>query len=246
MCRADGWLEDESRVFCEKARRLFPKSGSSDERKKRVFGDTSEARPLRISTPLDTLSRPDAAALAASAAKSANTAAILARFKEASGADERVIEKHWPEVERAFNQSVRLVARGFSTEAVDTLRGPCEAWCTVRTLRGANAMLQLALASDAAGDAESAKQLYAQLARSPIDDVKRRAKQLAYGFVAQETLGVSGKFAVSEASKLSFDFPDNPYASGGVGASPLRSQPILSRADARDALRRAARTVRVR
>mmetsp|Transcript_4080 Transcript_4080/g.12701 ORF Transcript_4080/g.12701 Transcript_4080/m.12701 type:complete len:364 (+) Transcript_4080:140-1231(+) len=113
--------------------------------------------------------------------KQAETAARLARFREKNQADERLVDAHWGEIENATKRAKLLVRRGQSYDAVRTLR-PVERWCTAKTRRGSETLLELALAHEAAGDAEAAKKVYAKLVLSPIADVKRRAKQLSFGF----------------------------------------------------------------
>jgi hypothetical protein len=120
------------------------------------------------------------------ATKEAETKARLAKFREKNQADERVVDAHWDEIQVAVNASKRLVARGMSYEAVQKLK-VVEPWCTAKTRRGADALLELALAHEAAGEGDAARKVYAALVLSPIADVKRRAKQLSFGFEAAET-----------------------------------------------------------
>ena len=181
------------------------------------------------------------------ATKEAETKARLAKFREKNQADERVVDAHWDEIQVAVNASKRLVARGMSYEAVQKLKAVAP-WCTAKTRRGADALLELALAHEAAGEGENARKVYAQLVLSPIADVKRRAKQLSFGFEAAETLGV-GSYAESEGAKLArgaydMDFSrarreEKTYARGTT-IKLEKARALDSRRDVDEALRRAS------
>ena len=183
--------------------------------------------------------------------KEAETRARLAAFRDRNAADERVVDAHWAEIEGAVNASKRLVSRGLSYEAVLTLRPPIERWCTPKTRRGAEALLELALAHEAAGEGDAAMKVYAALVLSPIADVKRRAKQLSFGFEAAATLGVGG-YAGSEAAKLAagaYDMDWNmarreekTYSRGTQLklSSSRKNVALESRRDVDEALRRAS------
>jgi len=123
------------------------------------------------------------------ATKEAETRERLRKFRERSQKDERVVDAHWEEIANATALARRRVARGASYEAVRALE-PVATWCTPKTRRGGETLLELALAHEAAGDGAAARRIYADLERSPIADIKRRAKQLNFGFEAAETLGV--------------------------------------------------------
>jgi hypothetical protein len=152
------------------------------------------------------------------------TAERLKRFREKNQADERVIDRYEGEIRNATRRAQLLVKRGDAYGAVRALEPIATKYCTAKTQRGADALLELALCHEANGDAAAAKKVYAALVLSPIADVKRRAKQLSFGFEAADKLSV-GSYADSEAAKMArgaFELDlsatrrrvDNAYATG--------------------------------
>lgn len=189
---------------------------------------------------------------ATNATKDRETAERLQRFKDRNSADERLVDAHAGDIKNATKQAQYLVRRGDAYGAVRALEPIATKYCTAKTQRGADALLELALAYEANGDASGAKRVYAQLVLSPIADVKRRAKQLSFGFEAADQLNV-GAYADSEAAKAArgaFEFDlgatrrrvDNVYATGArVALSAATTRVTLDSLQAVDeALRRAA------
>lgn len=134
------------------------------------------------------------------AQKAAETSAKLAAYRIKSGAEQRVVDANKEAIEAAIATAQRATMKGMSQEGVKALRA-VEEFCTPRTALGAEALLELALACEGAGEVDAAKAIYAQLVLSPLSDVKRRAKQLSFGFQAQEKLGVES-YKDSEAAKM--------------------------------------------
>jgi hypothetical protein len=164
------------------------------------------------------------------------TAERLKRFREKNQADERVIDRYEGEIRNATRRAQYLVKRGDAYGAVRALEPVATKYCTAKTQRGADALLELALCHEANGDAASAKKVYAALVLSPIADVKRRAKQLSFGFEAADKLSV-GSYADSEAAKMArgaFELDlsatrrrvDNAYATGSSVALSSASKAI--------------------
>ena len=157
------------------------------------------------------------------------TKAMLAKYREKTGKDQRVIDANKENIEKAIAYAKARVLRGAAFEAVEALKS-VEEFLTPRTPLGATALLELALCCEASGDTDEAKRIYAQLARSPVGDIKRKALQLSYGFEAQEKLKVES-FKGSEASKQAlkawtFDFSGEgrtSFYATGVTTMPLSS-----------------------
>ena len=180
------------------------------------------------------------------------TAERLKRFREKNQADERVIDRYEGEIRNATRRAQYLVKRGDAYGAVRALEPIATKYCTAKTQRGADALLELALCHEANGDAASAKKVYAALVLSPIADVKRRAKQLSFGFEAADKLSV-GSYADSEAAKMArgaFELDlsatrrrvDNAYATGSSVAlsSATKAIKLESLQAVDETLRRAA------
>ena len=168
--------------------------------------------------------------------KARETAERLRRFREKNQADERVIDRYEGEIRNATRKAQYLVKRGDAYGAVRALEPIATKYCTAKTQRGADALLELALCHEANGDASAAKKVYAALVLSPIADVKRRAKQLSFGFEAADKLSV-GSYADSEAAKMArgaFELDlsatrrrvDNAYATGSSVALSSASKAI--------------------
>ena len=185
---------------------------------------------------------------------SERTAALLARVRSKAASDQKIVEKHRDQIEAAIDFAKKRVLRGNPLEGLEKLEAIKEV-CTPKTELGATALLELALAYEATGNRDKAKDVYGELSASPISEIKRRAEQLNFGFKAEEFLDVGAyKGSKAEEDQLQvYDFDwsglrreSNVYAqSVGVTLSTSTSSSgkdalEVTLDDARDLVRRAA------
>ncbi|GAB0496545.1 hypothetical protein MMPV_007858 [Pyropia vietnamensis] len=130
-----------------------------------------------------------AEAVAEKEARAAATAARLAAYRASVGIDLGREEAAADTIAAAMASAAASSARSRYAEAVSTLSEVAESYCSPRTAVGGGVWLQLALACEAAGERDRAEGIYRTLRSRCVDaGVKRRAKELLFGFEAEVAL----------------------------------------------------------
>jgi len=139
--------------------------------------------------------------------KAKRTKALLDSYRVSMGIDTAVEDKHRDEVMSAIVASRKLIQDSRPFEAVQLLES-VKPYMSTKSKLGGELHIELALALEVVGQREAARELYAELRKSPVTEIARKAKQLSFGFSAMQELKVDSDGASDGLKVMDFRLPD--------------------------------------
>lgn len=136
----------------------------------------------------------------------------LAAYRASLGLDLAKEEENREAIEGALDKADLYLRRAAPYDAIAQLEGFVDI-LSERSRLGGRTLLTLALAYDATGRRDDAKNLYLQLRGSPFVEISSKAKQLLQGFSAMEELNVPDEARGRGLTVTDFKLPDVNYAS---------------------------------
>lgn len=121
----------------------------------------------------------------------------MKEYRIKMGIDVESEEKHANEIDQALKIAKVAMERGIYNTAVSALEKVTR-WCSSNSQVGSKVFLELAMAYEAVGRKDEARQIYQKLSTCRLEDIKRNAKRLLYGLESYE-------FMKSDAQLSSFD-----------------------------------------
>lgn len=136
----------------------------------------------------------------------------LAAYRASRGMDMEKEEKHEEEIETALRDASDLMKRTLPYEAIEKLEGITD-FTSERSRRGGKVFLSLALAYEAVGKREDAREIYMKLRKNTFPEISSKAKQLLQGFAAMEKLQIDDETRSRGYRVANFALPDFTRAS---------------------------------
>lgn len=115
----------------------------------------------------------------------------LAKYRGGSIAETALEESHAEEIEGAMEEAKEMMVRGYGYDATRVLR-PMLQYATVRSRRGGELRLALALACEECGRRSEAREIYGKLMKeNRFNDIRQKVKRLNAGFADMEKMRIS-------------------------------------------------------
>uniref|UniRef100_A0A7S0T4K8 Transmembrane protein n=1 Tax=Erythrolobus madagascarensis TaxID=708628 RepID=A0A7S0T4K8_9RHOD len=138
--------------------------------------------------------------------KAQRTKALLDSYRTAMGIDTKREEQHRETVLEAIAKSRKLLKDSRPYEAVRLLESVKE-YVSTKSELGGELHMELALALEVVGRTEDARELYAELRKSPVSRIASKAKQLSFGFSAMQELKLDSDGGAG-LKVMDFNLPD--------------------------------------